>query len=311
MKKLTVQIKDYFRNLFSGITLKLVLIALLFFVAVFFVFDLAEKNGVFVYVDSLRIKTTCFLVSKEKCNELSSKQTKKISLDEIFKAAGGVSFNGSGTLNLPVNYFSIDDVRWGSVGNGNGDKITDYTQVALENETVYQSYPTTNITIKEYSNKIKPLNIKSYTKVLEELSKLELGWWSEKVVEDNYKEFGSLATHYLPTDNISLLDKFDVDEDKIKETVVTYNYTGAADAGSYKSDIIKGNNVIFSVQEDNASIVPADITNGFYVEWRSQKDESPRCCATGFMRTRFVLKDGGFVPIYEQEVKYFVVGKAN
>lgn len=211
-------------------------------------------------------------------------------------------------LDLPVEYFSNGDVKWGS-RKGIGDKITDYTQIALKNKAVYQSYPTIATTIKNYSSEVKPLKTKSIDEVMQELPELKSNAQEKKIIENNYQKYGSLATNYLPTNNIWTLEKFDVDNDGIAETIVSYNYTGSADAGSYRSDIIKGNNIIFSVQEDNAGIVPADTTNGFYVEWRSADDPAPRCCDEGFKRTRFIFKDRKFIPIYEQDVKYLKIGK--
>lgn len=212
-------------------------------------------------------------------------------------------------LDVPLEYFSYKDIRWGSAGEGNSGKISDYTQVALEDKAVYQSYPTLVTTIKNYSSETKLLKIRSFDEVMREFTKLEPDGWGKTVVEANYKKYGNLATNYLPTDNIWTLEKFDVDNDEGTETIVSYNFTGAADAGSYRSDIIKGKNIIFSVQEDNAGIVPADTPNGFYIEWRSPNDPSARCCAEGFMRTRFVYEDGKFIPLFEQEVKYLKVGK--
>ena len=212
-------------------------------------------------------------------------------------------------LDIPVEYFSRKDVRWGSAGKGSSGNISDYSQVALLNKAVYQSYPTEVITIKDYSSEIKPLKTRSLDEVMQELSKSSPEEYSKTVVKENYQKYGSLATNYLPTDSIWTLEKFDVDDDGISETVVSYNFVGSADGGSYRSDIIKGNNMIFSVQEDNASIVPADTTSGFYVEWRGKNGNTGRCCPESFIRTRFVFKDGKFTPLHEQEVKYLKIGK--
>lgn len=212
-------------------------------------------------------------------------------------------------MDFPVNYFSVKDVQWGSAGKGPGDKITDYTQVGLLNKAVYQSYPSTEITIKNYSSETKPLKIKNIDEIMQTFTKSETAGFGKTLVEDSYQKYGSLDTNYLPSDYITDLEKFDVDDDGVLETIVTYNFVGSADAGSYRSDIIKGNNIIFSVQEDNASIIQADTSNGFYVEWKSADDPTPRCCPNGFKRARFIFKDGKFTPIYEQEVKYLKIGK--
>lgn len=212
-------------------------------------------------------------------------------------------------LDLPVSYFSKNDVHWGLAGNGNSGKITDYTQVSLKSKAVYQSYPTMITTIKSYSNEVKPFKIKSFDEAWAEFYKVnDPGYW-ETAIKENYQKYGSLSTNYLPTYVIEKLDKFDVDDDGVSETIVTYNFAGRADGGSYQTDVIKGNNVIFSAQEDRSSIVPADTTNGFYVEWGDTNEFGGRCCPEGFYRTRFIYKDGKFAPIYEQEVKYLKIGK--
>lgn len=212
-------------------------------------------------------------------------------------------------LDIPVEYFSIKDVQWGSAENANGETIADYTQVVLDNRAVYQSYPTKTITIKHYSTNTKPLKTKSFDEVMQEFYKYNPDGGFKSFVEENYKEFGNISTNYLPGDYIQNVNKFDVDDDGIDEQVVTYNFVGSADAGSYRSDIVKGDKIIFSVQEDNARIVPADTTNGFYVEWRRANDRGGRCCPEGYIRTRVVFKDGRFIPLFEQEVKYLKIGK--
>ncbi len=84
--------------------------------------------------------------------------------------------------------------------------------------------------------------------------------------ESNYEDYGDLSTNYLPERHIQQLDEFDVNLDGISERIVTHNFVGRANAGSYGSDIIEGDTIIFSAIADNASIVPAETPNGFYVE---------------------------------------------
>lgn len=211
-------------------------------------------------------------------------------------------------LDLSLDYFSKKDVQWGSAGKGNGDKITDYTQAAIKNLAVYQSYPTLNSTITSYENESIPLKNSAPSEINKEISKVVS--YGQPQVEDSYKQFGTLISNYLPDRYIWKTDKFDVDGDGLAETIAYTNMTGAADGGSYTSDIIKGNNIIFSVQEDNSMIIPADTSNGFYIEWGQVGDPNAgRCCEEGIKRTRFVFKDNKFIPIYEQEIRYLKVGK--
>ena len=216
-------------------------------------------------------------------------------------------YNNYPLLDLPMEYFSEEDIQWGSVlPKTTGKTISEYREVALGNKAVYQSYPTTEITIKEYSDEIQLLKVKSFIDIKKEIGPVQYS--SLERAEEDYDEYGDLATHYLPDYSIESSDQFDVDSDGKKELIITYNFMGRATAGSYSTDIIKGNNIIFSVNEDNSSIVPADTSNGFYVEWRSPKQWAPRCCEPGFIRTRFIFKDGHFIPLYEQEVGYMFVG---
>ena len=211
-------------------------------------------------------------------------------------------------LNLPLEYFSRKNIEWGSVINSDGEDITDWGKVALDNKSIYQSYPTLNVTISDYSSEIKPLVKKSFDTILKEYKKDE-EIFSDARIRENYQTYGALAANYLPDYYIAYFDEFDVDGDGQNESIVYYNVTGAADAGAYNSDIVKNGRIIFSVKEDNASIIPADTDNGFYVEWANRDFGFPRCCAEGKMRTRFVWRDNEFVPIYEQEVRYLKIGK--
>lgn len=212
---------------------------------------------------------------------------------------------------LPLKYFSIKDATWGSIG-GDGEEgtIEEYNQVALDSREVYQSYPTTKITISDYSSKIVPISNKKFGDIKNKIIEIEGedSYWVTEI-EKQYQEYGQVAVHFWDEFlDIEMFNTFDVDDDGIDEKILGLNFVGRADGGSYNVVIVKGNNVIFSVDEDNSFILPHETGNGFYVEWRNPTDESARCCSTGFLRTRFVYEDGKFVPIYEQEVRYFMVG---
>ena len=60
-------------------------------------------------------------------------------------------------LDLPLEYFSVKDVRWGSAGgDGKEGTMDQYTQAALDSKAMYQSYPTTTTTIENYSTDLVP-----------------------------------------------------------------------------------------------------------------------------------------------------------
>lgn len=214
-------------------------------------------------------------------------------------------------LDLPLKYFSVKNIEWGSVGGaGKEGTMDEYTQVALDSNAVYQSYPTTTITIKKYSADIVPLTTKTWTDVRKKIQETENNslWLNE--VDKNYKNYGQIAVHFLDNfQDIEMFDSFDVDGDGVKEKILGLNFVGRANGGSYNAAIVKDNKVIFFVEEDESFIVPADTSNGFYVKWRSPDDDSARCCPRGYIKTRFVYEGGKFKPLYEQDVRYVVVGK--
>lgn len=214
-------------------------------------------------------------------------------------------------LDLPLKYFSVKDVEWGSAGGkGKEGTMDEYTQAALDGKAVYQSYPTTTTTIKQYSADTTPLTTKTWQEVRKKIQETEdNSVWLEEV-DKNYKTYGQMAVHFL-TDfqDIEMFDSFDVDGDGVKEKILGLNSVGRADGGSYEAAVVKGDKVIFVVREDESFIVPADTANGFYVEWRDPNDDSAKCCQQGYKRTRFVYEDGKFKPLYEQDVRYMIVGK--
>lgn len=212
-------------------------------------------------------------------------------------------------LSLDVTYFGYDDIRWGSAEHykefEEGD-IRQFSQLALNNTAVYQSYPTTEISLTDFDNTIRDLNALSFDNAITLLKEdCEMDWPVQTATE-NYQKHGSFTTYTLPEQEIYKIDYFDVDGDDKDEAIVHKNYNCRADGGSTSADIVKDNKIIFSANGDDATILAADTNNGFYVEQRLF-DDSARCCSTGVLRTRFVLKDNQFVPIYEQEVKFMQV----
>jgi len=184
--------------------------------------------------------------------------------------------------------------------------IRQFSQLALNNTAVYQSYPTAEITLTDYDNSVRNLEALPLEDALSLLKKDCDMDWPVQTARENYQEHGSFTTYTLPDQEIYKIDYFDVDGDNKDEAIVHKNYNCRADGGSTSADIVKDNKIIFSANGDDATIIPADTNNGFYVEQRLF-DDSARCCSTGVLRTRFVLEDNQFVPIYEQKVKFMQV----
>ncbi len=212
-------------------------------------------------------------------------------------------------LSLDVTYFNYDDVRWGSANHykkfGEGD-IRKFSQMSLKNTAVYQSYPYSEITLTEFDSSIRDLQALPLEKAIILLKEDCPMDWPVQTARENYRKYGPFTTYALPDYEIYEINYFDVDKDGKDEAIIHKNFNCRADGGSASADIVKDNKIIFSATGDDATIIPADTNNGFYVEQRLY-DGSARCCSTGILRTRFVLESNKFVPIYEQEVKYMQV----
>jgi len=100
---------------------------------------------------------------------------------------------------------------------------------------------------------------------------------------------------------------FDVDNDGSKEQIVSICSDGANHCPD-RQEIVKGGKVIFTLVTDGGWIDSTATLNGFYANWYKDEDfPGGRCCATGNTRTRFVYKNGLFVPIFEQQIGYIEV----
>ena len=208
-------------------------------------------------------------------------------------------------ISMPISYFSEKNIRHGSSDGGDG-----WERASLD-EMTYQSYPTTFITLPEnaYSTDIRDLG---HNKSLEEIIKENSACGENKnedcghldQIKENYSEYKELASYYLPNSTISL-KKFDVDGDGSDEIIV-YGCGVGGNHCPHTVDIIKNNQIIFSVYEVNiVDITPVQTGNGFYLDWHNDEDlAGGYCCPFGYVRTKFVYENNKFVPILEQKVDY-------
>lgn len=213
-------------------------------------------------------------------------------------------------LNLPIEYFSKEDVVWGYYDS---ESEIGYKSAAIDEG--YRSFPTTTISLSPdtYSNEIKDLpKIKSDKDIF-----IMEGGIGHDTFREQIKEYGDMARRFLNSDKdgqntISYVKKIDIDKDNIKESIV--GTCGLFGNGCPHSNlIVKNNKIIFSTNE--ANIIETKDGNGFYLQWVPYTSDinkpqwnNGRGVPAGYMLTRFVMKDGNFVPIYEQEVLYVMVG---
>lgn len=203
-------------------------------------------------------------------------------------------------LPLSPEIFDQSNLAWGQTGNT--DSKT-YTSGAFNQEGAYQSYPTTAVTLPTYTTKQTPL---STPKSVEEATS---GEFLNDAKKENYQTYGTLALSFLPDDFIATKVDADVDMDGINEQILGIGLLGGNHPPRY-SLVVKGTTILFRVDNGQPDIIPHPTKNGFTVIWHTDKQyEKGMCCPTGEMRTRFIWKDGKFVPAWEQEIRYLQVGQ--
>lgn len=197
----------------------------------------------------------------------------------------------------------------GIVGN-NGK----YTEVIVEDTPIEESVSVS------YSNERHPLNLKSLDKISKIINDFKVGGrialdeldkqnWQERV-DGQLVKYGEIARQYLPHNAISGYYTIDIDNDGVKENLITICGIGSNHCSDY-AEIVKGSEIIFSTQfyANSRGIKPAP--NGFYIDWTDENsfrddngNESGLCCELSHHRTLFTFQNGQFIPIRQWEVPH-------
>lgn len=206
------------------------------------------------------------------------------------------------SLKLPVSYFNKNLER-GSGTLNTGERYSIF-------DGGYQSSPTTTVSLEssEYSNDWTSLPpIKTTKDILADAD----------IYKDHFEsqitKYGEYAQRYLPDDVITSIELFDVDNDGVKETIISLCSLGENHC-PHKVVVIKENRILFQTTAGatGPNIIDSGFGNGFFVTWSPWSNNGDKwdvglCCMPGYMKTRFVYENGSFVPVYEQEVLYFRV----
>lgn len=183
-----------------------------------------------------------------------------------------------------------------------------YTKVAVEDSPIEKP-----VSIS-YLNEHRPLNLKSDIEINEiviDAKEDEIGMqsWRKRIAEQ-LLEYGQISRQYLPDYAITNYYEVDVDNDGIKEKLITFCRFGANHC-SNSAEIIRGNEIIFSTQfyDNSRGIKPAQ--TGFYVDWTDEDsfrddngNESGLCCELSHNRTLFQFQNGKFTAIKQWEVPH-------
>lgn len=207
------------------------------------------------------------------------------------------------TLNLPLNFFSYDNVRSGSAGG----EYPNWQSARFSNG--FRSFPTTTIQFNDYSNEhIELPDLPTDTEwnlLIAEGSPFN---WLYKEQGDNYGDLGRRFSN----DNMlmSLVESVDVTGDGIPETVLALGDMGG-NHQPYYYKIVQDDKIIFESGKGTAQLAglePDSTGKGFTLSWRDDKHLTQGlCCAIGNYKTRFVYTDGVFMPLYEQEELYYQI----
>ena len=197
----------------------------------------------------------------------------------------------------------------GGIVNVKDDK---YTKVIVDDTPIEKP-----ISILSYQNEHRPLNLKSDTEIEKIISKYQSTAYEDgmqslqqEYVKEQIAEYGEIARQYLPDDAITSYYATDVDNDGIKEKLVTICGIGSNHCSDY-AEIIKGNEVVFSTNfyTNSRGISPAP--NGFYVDWTNEDsftdengNEVGQCCEFSHNKTQFIFKNNQFIPIKQWEVPH-------
>lgn len=209
-------------------------------------------------------------------------------------------------LDLPLKYFSRNDLHWSLGGSDTNDDIT---FGSFGGESEYRSYPTTEIKVKDYDNKSHLYEKNKHDDGVG-ISMIQEGdeYW-EGLMKDSQTKYGNFVKMYWPDYLVTGKDDFDVDLDNNKETILTLSVPELNHA-PHRIDIVKNGKIIFSYSGYQPEIEPSKTNNGFYLLWTSGEQlNSGYCCPSGQMRTRFVYDNHEFNPIWEQEIVYAKIGK--
>jgi len=191
------------------------------------------------------------------------------------------------TLNIDPNYFAGSEIWSGSRGD---DKWSSATI-----REGYRSEPTTKISLStgNYNQEITNFpEIKANKDIY--IMENNIG---EDLFTEQISKYGDIARKFLPENIITSVENFDVDKDGIDEKIISI--CGLWGNGCpHRILVVKNNQIVFST--NGLSVLKTESNNGFTIVWQKEYKDP-----YGEMRTRFVFDDGKFIPIYEQEVKYF------
>ena len=200
------------------------------------------------------------------------------------------------TLSLPLSYFRREDLR-----SSTGEK----TQL----DGGYRSHPATTITFIDFRNTDEALpdmpDEEKWTILTDEMTMFS------SLYAAQHQAYGEIGKRYAGKMQDIYITEADVTNDGIPEKIL-----GVSDVGvnhlPHLYQIVQNERIIFEAGVSTTLLGDLDphlTQNGFILKWAGEKHLEGRglCCPLGYTATRFVFDDGEFVPVYEQDNRYFQV----
>ena len=199
------------------------------------------------------------------------------------------------TLSLPLSYFRREDL-----GSSTGEK----TQL----DGGYRSHPATTITFIDFRNTDETLpdmpDEEEWTNLTDEMTPYSALYAAQ------HQAHGEIGKRYAGKMEDIDITEADVTNDGIPEKILWISDVGA-NHPPHRFHIVQNERIIFEagVSTFTRNLDPHPTQNGFILEWVDEKHLEGRgmCCPLGYTATRFVFDDGEFVPVYEQDNRYFQV----
>lgn len=210
-------------------------------------------------------------------------------------------------LSLPLSYFRREDLR-GGIGNSELDTDDFTTWEKAQFDSGYRSQPTTTITFIDFRNTDEALpdlpDEEKWTSLTDEMTVFS------SVYVAQHQAYGEIGKRYAGKMQNIYITEADVTNDGIPEKIL-----GVSDVGGnhppHRYQIVQNERIIFEagVSALVRDLDPHPTQNGFILEWLDEKHLEGRGLGypLGHTATRFVFDDGEFVPIYEQDNRYFQV----
>lgn len=209
---------------------------------------------------------------------------------------------------LPNAFEDYDIEKYGFLYMGVVGEDGKYTKVIVEGDEVESKI---SISYSYEKSSIKIRSDEDIDEILKSFLESEYSFENDKeMVNEQISKYGDIARNYLPGEKIVDYYESDVDNDGVKEKLITTCWVGANHCAD-RAEIVKGNNIIFSTELGTNSRGIRPYQGGFAVLWTDENSfidedgvEHGACCEASHNKTLFSFENGKFVPTKQWKVSH-------